>query len=82
MFEPRWRACTECGRTVDRLAKEPHVCSPDVWSEALPEEAWAGIARFDSDVGDYLDSTAGRLESWIAARVVRGRKRPGSLPRD
>lgn len=71
MFEPRWVACPQCRRTYDRMSAEKHVCRPWGPADILLEELRAGIESFDEDLGRYLESTHGRLETWAASRRVR-----------
>jgi hypothetical protein len=63
--------CTDCGASVDRMDPQPHHCHLerllDYRMFALRHE----IDQFDQLLEDYLDSSAGRFESFVAARDVR-----------
>jgi hypothetical protein len=63
--------CTDCGASVDRMDPRPHYCHRerllDYRMFALRHE----IERFEDMLTGYLDSSAGRFESFLAARDVR-----------
>ena len=72
MFGSRFMPCGECGASVDRTGLPAHECSPERRADyqmfALREE----VAQLEAGVSRYLASSAGRFESWLAARKVRG----------
>jgi hypothetical protein len=64
--------CQECGASVDRTGLAGHECAPerrlDYQVFGLRDE----VAQLETGIGRYLATAAGRFESWIAARQVRG----------
>ena len=73
MFASRYLPCSDCGASVERAAAAEHLCSPD----RLVEYAMFGlreeIAGFETRLRDFLQSSRGRFEVWLAAREIRER---------
>lgn len=84
MFTPRFMPCPECGSSVDFAYAEEHVCptvkqqtvyplvqEQDVEpAEPAPSEAVTS-ADVEAELQRYLETAAGRFESWLAALQVR-----------
>jgi hypothetical protein len=84
MFTPRFMPCPECGSSIDFAYAEEHVCPtakqqtvyPMVQQQDVaPAEPTASEAVTSADVEAelqrYLETAAGRFESWLAALQVR-----------
>ncbi len=72
MFRSRYMPCQECGGSVDRTRAPDHECSPERRADYQAFGLRHEVAQLESAVGHYLASAAGRFESWLAARQVRG----------
>ena len=72
MFRSRYMPCQECGGSVDRTSLPAHECSPERRADYQVFGLRDEVAQLDSGVRHYLASAAGRFESWLAARQVRG----------
>ncbi len=71
MFASRFMPCPSCGGSVERSRSEMHRCDPD---RAVSYQMFAArqeIAGFESQFRDYLETTHGRFERWLAARHLR-----------
>ena len=72
MFGSRFMPCEACGASVERSVRAWHECSPERRADyelfGLRDE----VAQLESTVSRYLATSAGRFESWLAARQVRG----------
>lgn len=71
MFVSRFMPCPRCGDSVERADLDVHRCDPvrrvDFEMFALRSD----IATFEGDFRGFLATTAGRFETWLAARDVR-----------
>ncbi len=71
MFVSRFMPCPQCGDSVERADLDVHRCDPerkvDFEMFALREE----IAGLESQFREFLATTPGRFEAWLAARDVR-----------
>lgn len=72
MFRSRFMPCDTCGASVDRTAPREHQCSPERRTDFEMFGLRVEVARLESGVRDYLATAAGRFETWLAARQVRG----------
>lgn len=72
MFRSRYMPCEACGASVDRIVLPGHECSPERRADYLMFGLRADVARLEVGVRHYLATAAGRFESWLAARQVRG----------
>lgn len=73
MFRSRFMPCPECGASVDRTRPPEHECSPERRADYQVFGLRDEVAQLESGIRQYLSTTAGRFESWLAARQVRGR---------
>ena len=71
MFTSRFMPCPECGASVDRTSGQGHTCSRGLWAEYQMFGLRAEIAQLEAGFARYLHTTAGRFETWLAARQVR-----------
>ena len=72
MFASRFMPCTECGASVERSESLAHRCDPERLLDYEMFGRREEIASFDHGLLHHLESAAGRFETWLAARVVRG----------
>ncbi len=71
MFASRFMPCPSCGGSVERSESASHRCDPD---RAVAYQMFAmreEIAGFEEQFHDYLDSSQGRFEQWVAMRQLR-----------
>lgn len=73
MFTSRFMPCPECGASVDRTTEVGHLCSPERWAEFQVFRLRDEVAELESRIRSFLRTPAGRFETWLAARQVRGR---------
>jgi hypothetical protein len=71
MFSSRYLPCPECGGTIDQAMPAVHECLRARLAEHQVAEPLDGVEQFEADLQAYLATTAGRFETWIAARKVR-----------
>jgi len=73
MFRSRFMPCVECGASVDRTVVLEHRCSTERRADFEMFGLRGEVAQLESGVRRYLATAAGRFETWLAARHVRGR---------
>ena len=71
MFMSRFMPCPECGASVDRSSEQGHECSRERWADFQMFGLRAEIARLETGLEQFLHTTTGRFETWLAARQVR-----------
>jgi hypothetical protein len=71
MFASRFMPCPECGATVDRSQSDAHQCDPERRADYRMFALRGEVASLEDQVNEYLESSRGRFEVWIAAREVR-----------
>ena len=64
----RHMPCTECGASVDATERDGHVCDPERVLDFRMFQVREEVAAFDSLLGKYLNSSAGRFAQWLAER--------------
>jgi hypothetical protein len=67
----RFMPCSECGASVDRTAADAHSCDPEQKATYAMFAMRHEIDAFESRLWDFLGSSDGRFEVWMAARHVR-----------
>jgi hypothetical protein len=72
MFRSRYMPCEECGASLDRTVRRENECSSERRAEFEMFGLRGEVAELDSGVRHYLATAAGRFETWLAARHVRG----------
>jgi|GEM_PF-3136929 len=72
MFRSRYMPCGECGASVDRADFSLHECTPERLADYQMFELRDDVAQLETRMRRYLATAAGRFESWLAARHVRG----------
>ena len=72
MFRSRYMPCGECGASVDRAGVSLHQCTPERLADYQMFELRDDVAQLETRMRRYLATAAGRFESWLAARHVRG----------
>ena len=73
MFRSRFMPCDDCGASLDRTALPVHECAPERRADYEMFGLRGEIAQLEAGVVRYLTTAAGRFETWLAARHVRGR---------
>ena len=73
MFRSRYMPCHLCGASVDRAALREHECSSERRTDYEMFGLRGEIATLEAGLKGYLATTAGRFETWLAARHVRRR---------
>lgn len=72
MFHSRYLPCPDCGASVDRAGDSRHECSPERLADYQLFGLRDEVAELETRVRDYLRTSAGRFDAWLAARQVRG----------
>jgi hypothetical protein len=72
MYRSRYMPCEECGASLDRTVLREHECSSERRADFEMFGLRGEVAELDSGVRHYLATAAGRFETWLAARHVRG----------
>lgn len=73
MFRSRFMPCRECGASVDRTDLPGHDCVPERWADYQMFGLRDEVAQLEAGIRRFLATTSGGFESWLAARVVRGK---------
>ena len=71
MFSSRFVPCEECGASVDRYAAQPHRCDARQRADYQMFMHRDEIAGFEDAFTEYLGTTVGRFETFLAMRRVR-----------
>jgi hypothetical protein len=71
VFSSRFLPCPHCGESVDRRGQAAHSCNPERRVDYQMFRLRDDVAAFDAQLRRYLDSAAGRFETWLAARDLR-----------
>jgi len=71
MYPSRFMPCEECGASVDRYASEPHLCDDGRRVNYQMFLHRDEIAGFEDAFTEYLGTTVGRFETFLAMRRVR-----------
>ena len=66
VFTSRYISCDDCGASVARDESGGHECDPERRLDYLIFHLRDEVERFEAELGAYLDSPAGRFESWYA----------------
>jgi hypothetical protein len=65
---PHHVPCPSCGASVAHGEDETHECDRERLVDYLLLQHRDEVERFDGELGDWLDSPAGRFAAWLAAR--------------
>jgi hypothetical protein len=68
---PRFMPCVRCGATVDTRLVDEHACDEEQRLDYLLFGVRDEVARFDAELGGWLESPAGRFERFYAQRARR-----------
>ena len=74
VFPSQFMPCVECGESVHQAASATHRCDPERLAEFTLFRMREGIIRFEDDLREYLQTSRGRFDEWLAARQVRGHR--------
>jgi hypothetical protein len=74
VFTSRYISCDDCGASVPRDESGGHECDPERRLDYLIFHRRHEVARFEEELGAYLDSPNGRFESWYAEHERRRRE--------
>jgi len=64
----KYMPCPECGASLAGEDEDEHVCDGQRRLDFQMFRMRGRIARFELDLGEFLDSPEGRFESWYAER--------------
>lgn len=64
--------CDVCGESVDRTAPRGHECSSERRADYEMFGLRDEVVQLEAGIRRYLATAAGRFETWLAARDVRG----------
>ena len=64
----KYMLCPECGASLAGEEQEEHVCDGERRLDFQMFRLRGQIARFEADLGAFLESPAGRFEAWYAAQ--------------
>jgi hypothetical protein len=64
----KYMPCPECGASLAGEDEDEHVCDGQRRLDFQMFRMRGRIARFELDLGEFLDSPEGRFESWYAQR--------------
>ena len=64
----RYMPCANCGASVSVAAPDDHACDPERKLDYLMFQLREEVASFDDVLSEYLGSTKGRFEQWLAER--------------
>ena len=70
-FTSRYMPCDDCGGSVERSVAHAHRCDPERLADFRLFHLREEVALFEHDVSEWLRTSTGRFESWLAARQVR-----------
>jgi hypothetical protein len=62
----RYVPCSECGASLAGEEQNGHVCEDERRLDFQMFRLRGQIARFELDLGQFLESSAGRFEAWYA----------------
>jgi hypothetical protein len=71
VFTSRYISCDDCGASVTRDESGDHECEPERRLDYLIFHLRDEVARFEVELGVYLDSPNGRFESWYVEHQRR-----------
>lgn len=71
MFWSSYVPCADCGESVDRVAAGSHTCDPQRRLDFQMVAMQRHILSFDTELREYLSSSEGRFQVWLAAQEVR-----------
>lgn len=73
VFMSRYMPCEECGASIDRASLAEHVCSPGRRADYQLFGLRGELTELEAEIRRHLATAAGRFETWLAARQVRGK---------
>ena len=62
----KYMPCPECGATLAGEEPDEHVCDEERRIDFQMFRLRGQIARFELDLAQFLDTSAGRFETWYA----------------
>ena len=71
MFPSRFMPCPDCGESLERSTAALHRCAKDRELDYQMFRLRNEVDSFEDRLDEYLSSSTGRFEVWLAARRVR-----------
>lgn len=71
MFSSRYLPCAECGDSVERGSGAEHTCDPERLLDYRMFRLREEIESLQSGFAEFLQTSNGRFEQWLASREVR-----------
>ena len=71
MFPSRFMPCPTCGESLERSTAALHRCAKDRELDYQMFRLRNEVDSFEDRLDEYLSSSTGRFEVWLAARRVR-----------
>jgi len=68
---PRYMPCDDCGASVLQAAAAEHACESERWLDYQVFQRRAELEGFESALGAYLATPAGRFALWYAEHQRR-----------
>lgn len=65
-----YRACPECGATVQRTVMEAHECAPERFISHQMAKARHGLDRLEEDLAGWLATPSGAFQAFLARRLT------------
>ena len=63
-----YRACPECGATVQRTVLDAHECAPERFKSHQMAKARQGLDRLEEDLARWLATPKGAFQAFLARR--------------
>jgi hypothetical protein len=63
-----YRACPDCGATVQRTALDAHECAPERFISHQMLKARHGLERLEEDLARWLATPMGAFQAFLARR--------------
>jgi hypothetical protein len=65
-----YRACPDCGATVQRTAMDAHECAPERFISHQMAKARHGLDRLEEDLAGWLATPSGAFQAFLARRLT------------
>lgn len=71
VFSSRFMPCPDCGESIDVAVTDSHRCARKREVDYQMFRLRGEVDSFEDRLQNYLRTSAGRFEMWLAARRVR-----------
>jgi hypothetical protein len=65
-----YRACPDCGATVQRAVLDAHECAPERFITHQMAKARHGLDRLEEDLAGWLATPRGAFQAFLARRLT------------